>query len=611
MPQFIRTEGLSAGSAPIKITGSAGGLTLSTSATSSLINRGELTAVAIDAVDRSAPTPLSEDPGPGGDSIAGDASTTATLQLDRGVNGFINTAGDKDWYAIELTAGTFYQFSLKGVGTGANPDPLLELRDAAGNLVALDDDGGTGRDSLLQTNVEQSGTYYLSAGAYQNNTGEYRLSAKEIPTPDILDSIDWGTVVDSSDTIQVYFAQAGETYDGETSLGWNAYEIQQAMLAFEQYANIVNVNFVQTTDASAADFKLVTNEAEDYLGYFNPPGETNEGVGVFSRPGFGWDEGGEGGLDQGGYGFITLIHEFGHGMGLAHPHDNGGTSTVMLGVTGPFDSYGAFDLNQGVYTTMSYNDAWPVGPDGLSEEAGYGWQGTMMALDVAILQEKYGANTSYRTGNDTYLLATDNAPGTMYACIWDAGGNDWLAYTGASNAVLDLRAATIDYSPTGGGVISHVAGIIGGYTIAQGAVIENAGGGSGNDSLTGNDSANKLKGGGGADSLNGGMGSDRLSGGGGADVFLFTAVDTGKDTIVDLNDNDIINLKLIDANSTLAGDQKFKLVDGFDGHAGQAWLSYDDVKNKTVLQLDIDGDSKADMRVLMTGDHSDFIGFVL
>src|SRR3712207_3044369 len=101
------------------------------------------------------------------------------------------------------------------------------------------------------------------------------------------------------------------------------------MLAFQQYENIINVDFVITNDPTNATFKLVTTTNSDgTLGYFNPPGETNAGVGVFWRDGFGWEEAGEGGLAQGSYGFITLIHEFGHGMGLAHPHDDGGTSTV-------------------------------------------------------------------------------------------------------------------------------------------------------------------------------------------------------------------------------------------------------------------------------------------
>ena len=34
------------------------------------------------------------------------------------------------------------------------------------------------------------------------------------------------------------------------------------------------------------------------------------------------------------------MHEVLHGLGLAHPHDTGGTSTVMQGVRSDFDDYG-------------------------------------------------------------------------------------------------------------------------------------------------------------------------------------------------------------------------------------------------------------------------------
>ena len=74
-------------------------------------------------------------------------------------------------------------------------------------------------------------------------------------------------------------------------------------------------------------------------------------------------------------------------------------------------------------------------------------------------------------------------------------------------------AATLDYSPTGGGVVSFVDGVWGGYTIANGVVIENATGGSGDDVLLGNSAANVLTGNAGNDTLMGRGGNDTLNGG--------------------------------------------------------------------------------------------------
>ncbi len=355
----------------------------------------------------------------------------------------------------------------------------------------------------------------------------------------LLDSIDWGTqVTPTGNVINVYFAANGETFDGETSKGWSNYEKQQAMEAFGVFENVIDITFNVVTNQADADFKLVTTKNVGWLGYFNPPGTLNEGVGVFNKDGAGWNN--NGGLEQGGYGFITLIHEFGHAMGLAHPHDTGGSSPKMHGVTSAFNDYGSFGLNQGVFTTMTYNDGWATGPDGTTSSNKFGWQGSLMALDIALLQQKYGANTSFMAGDNTYKLPKKNKDGTFYSALWDTGGTDTISNMGSSrDAVIDLRAATLNYERGGGGYVSYADGIYGGFTIANGVVIENAIGGSGDDRLTGNGQDNvlrgkkgndklvgkkgddKLVGSGGSDKLVGGSGDDKLVGSGGRDKFVF------------------------------------------------------------------------------------------
>ncbi|MFD1702464.1 pre-peptidase C-terminal domain-containing protein [Methylopila henanensis] len=446
------------------------------------------------------------------DTIPGDATTTETIAVGGSEVGYIGPdSSDEDWYGVTLTEGETYTVSLAASGDG-ELDPYLYVYDLAGGLLYANDDSGEGLNSSLTFTATYTGQYYLGAAAYLSggNIGEYTLSIDiDVPPPpaDLLDSIDWGTQVSTQDNvIRVYFAADGETFDGETSIGWSAYEITQAMLAFETYAHILDVTFEIVDDVVSSDFQLVLDlDDPGSLGYFNPPGEINAGVGWFNADGVGWSDG----LEQGGYGFITLIHEYGHGLGLAHPHDNGGTSVIMDGVTGPFGSYGVADLNQGVFTTMSYNDAWPLGPLGLSGTYAYGWQGTPMALDIAVLQEKYGANTDYNSGDNVYLLPSANALGTFYSAIWDGGGVDEIRYDGTAAATIDLRAATLLYEYGGGGFISYASDVIGGFTIANGVVIENATGGSGNDVLVGNAGRNVLNGRGGADEMIGGAGNDR------------------------------------------------------------------------------------------------------
>ncbi len=53
----------------------------------------------------------------------------------------------------------------------------------------------------------------------------------------------------------------------------------------------------------------------------------------------------------------------------------------MLGVTASTGSYGIYNLNQGVYTVMSYNDAWDFHPDGPTSEHPTGAIGLVIDRD--------------------------------------------------------------------------------------------------------------------------------------------------------------------------------------------------------------------------------------
>ncbi len=518
----------------------------------------------------------------GQDTVAESTATTATLAMGGSVTGYINSTTDEDWYAVELSAGLTYSFALNGTntnGNGALSDPLIRLYNSAGSQVTFNDDGGPGLNSLLNFTPGTTGTYYIAADAFSTQTGEYTMSVNG-PSP--LDSIDWGTTaVAPGATINVYFAGNGETFDGVTSLGWSAYEIQQAMAAFGLYQNVLNVSFNQVGSAAGSNFQLVTTNNVSYLGYFNPPGTTNAGVGVFANDGTGWNN--TGGLAQGGYGFITFIHEFGHAMGLAHPHDGGGTSSVMAGVTSSTGDYGDYNLNQGVFTTMTYNDGWATGPLGAVPSLNYGYQGALMALDIASLQADYGANTSTNSGGTNYFLPTTNAGGTFYSAIWDTGGIDSIVGTGSVSVTIDLRPASLQYATGGGGYVSYVAGIYGGYTIANGVVIENAFGSSANDTIRGNEAGNTLVAGAGNDTIYGYGGNDWLYGQAGNDTIYAGAGavdvsigDTGIDTIYGQDGFDYIYGYA--GNDVLWGGNDVDVIyggsglDSLYGQSGTDWL---------------------------------------
>jgi VCBS repeat-containing protein len=143
-------------------------------------------------------------------------------------------------------------------------------------------------------------------------------------------------------------------------------------------------------------------------------------------------------------------------------------------------------------------------------------------------------------------------------------------------------------------------------------------GNGGNNTLDGGAGDDVLKGGLGNDTLIGGTGADVLVGGGGTDTFVVTAASIHTsgaietDTVNDLiaGQGDRLDLSAIDADSVTAGDQAFHLVGGFTHHAAEMTLTF--AAGSTVLQLDVDGDGRADYRMTIAGNVTgDSAGWLL
>jgi serralysin len=387
----------------------------------------------------------------------------------------------------------------------------------------------------------------------------------------------------------------GETVYGVQAASWTTSRLDALKSALQSWENVANIQFSYVANPDLADLEyfLVSGSAmawlagdDDTLGFHeSPDGSVGAPLyGFFNQDGYGWNTAG---LKPGGYGYITLLHETGHGLGLAHPHDGGSgdDASVFPGVTAAFDDYGDYDLNQGIWTTMSYNDGWNLYP---ASSSAFGYQGTPMALDIAAIQAIYGANTSYHTGADNYLLPKVNGSGSYWSCIWDAGGSDSISNQGAKLAcVIDLRAATL-IGENAGGYVSQASGILGGYTIAYGVTIENARGGYGNDILQGNAADNTLEGGRGDDLLLGGAGLDTASYAYASKaVQVSLALGTasggdGNDTLIDMENilggraSDTLSGN--DSANSISGGKGIDHISGSDGNdtlvgdAGNDWL---------------------------------------
>jgi hypothetical protein len=571
--------------------------------------------------------------------------TTGRVRPEGFVRGVLETRGDHDWYRVELDPGR-YVVRLSGTGDDPVGHPLLLVRDENG--ARLDRSDGLFGESRVGFSINNNRTtLYLDVsgkGPYTvprdsdgvpgrkvgHATGDFTLSVNRLEDSP-LDAIA-GSVRLDEPVVDVYFVPdggSGEIFDGGRTVessGWNGYQVRQAMAALQAFSQVCDISFRQTHQRAKAELELLTYGQLDppYSGVFQPPGTIGEGTGIFAagldaivyndwadRPG--------GGLERGAPGWGLMLHEFGHGLGLAHPHDPGFGSVVMDGIKPPDEekSYpfrpGDFGLNDSRFTVMSYRG---MGVDDGSRRD-YGHAMGPMAFDIAALQQMYGAARSH-AGGDSYLLPTRNGLGTGYLCIWDTGGEDTIrAGRTDRNVTIDLNPATLAYEPGGGGFLSSARGVNGGFTIASGVEIENAAAGDGHDRLVGNALDNRLLGGAGADRIQGRAGADRLDAGddNARDLLVYRALsDSGPrraeaDRIAGFDSRDgrreqtwdRLDLSALDGDADAPGNQPLRLVRSFAPDPGEppGQVRVERQGDDIHVLIDLDADTTADMRLIL------------
>ena len=233
---------------------------------------------------------------------------------------------------------------------------------------------------------------------------------------------------------------------------------------------------------------------------------------------------------------------------------------------------------------------------------------------VAVSLLLTGPQNTGGAGTDT-LVSIENLIGSPFddtlaaantgSSLRGMGGNDVLV-SGAGDDTLDGGAGTnsVSYARATAAVTVSLA-LEGSAQNTHGAgsdtliAIENLIGSKFNDTLTGDSNANLIT---------GGAGRDTMTGGGGADTFVFTAITDSKvaapDLITDFTSGqDRIDLSAIDANTALPGDQAFHLG-ATAKHAGDIVVHFDAAHNRTVIDLYVNADSKADAEIWLTGNHA-------
>ncbi|MES2296970.1 MAG: Ig-like domain-containing protein, partial [Pseudomonadota bacterium] len=279
-------------------------------------------------------------------------------------------------------------------------------------------------------------------------------------------------------------------------------------LAIKTWDDLIRNNMVQTSSTSS-DIELAYLTHADFFAhaYFPEDGTAwlNASYADLATPVFGQ------------YGFLTMVHELGHTLGLNHMGDYDASRGDLPTPSSYQDST--------VFSVMSYfgpgqGDNWPVAQaDWIGSDNQTYYPQTPMLNDVMVIQRIYGASTTTRTGNTVYGFGSNlsGADATLYdftlnrhpiMTLFDSGGVDTLNLSGwQTPSQIDLVA----------GHYSSVNAMSNNIAIAFGTVIENAVGGGGADRITGNAAANNLDGGVGNDTISGAEGDDTLTGGLGND----------------------------------------------------------------------------------------------
>ena len=219
------------------------------------------------------------------------------------------------------------------------------------------------------------------------------------------------------------------------------------------------------------------------------------------------------------------------------------------------------------------------------------------------------------TGKGQLQIATGGELSTGHVAAGET-----VAFTGSSG-ILAISSASLDSAKT---YDAKITGFAVGDAIDFGAVVTSASYNSSNGILSlhngsavvaklhlvGDYSGAAFQ----TAAVDGGAQITVSAGSAGHDTFVFAALSdspvSAPDLISDFVSGDKIDLSAIDANAAQAGDQAFHFG-ATSGHAGDIVAHYDAAHGRTVIDLYVNGDAKADAEIWLAGNHalsaSDFV----
>ncbi|MCB1518728.1 MAG: pre-peptidase C-terminal domain-containing protein [Hyphomicrobiaceae bacterium] len=494
-----------------------------------------------------------EKPPFGFNDIPDDNSSIETLTTAATVSSNIGGAGDRDWFAVDLVAGTTYTFEMTQNGV-SNLTSHLMLRKAGGKILADDWDSGRGGSQLTFT-ATQTGTFFLDAGALSNTDGNYNLTMYEgspFGANDIAGDKNTTATLQHGDIVKSKIAPI----DLDDDEDWFKVELK----AGETYTFTM-----EATAGSALD---------GYLGIFRPNGDLVASINNGQHPDDprGWIGPGDGSGD------VELTYTATK------------TGTYYLAATTAITSTNLAGHSDGAYRVSM-----------LQAGKGTDRDDILIGTDENDVLDGLAGNDLIRgRGGNDFLVG---GPGDDR--LFGNAGNDVLNYTRGDDLLdggagfdrfyctrsrsdnkgfeIDLRLKGWQEMPHGRVKLVSIEDVYGSFwrDVLKGSnADERLFGSSGNDLLIGRGGSDDLRGGddkdtlqgdGGRDKIDGGYGNDQLTGGKGGDTFIFQPDATrrpakfGHDTITDfdvgnldekMDFSKIYNARKSDFDITLAANAK-------------------------------------------------------
>ncbi len=106
----------------------------------------------------------------------------AVLEFAEIPGSLVALPGDRDVFQVHAAQRGLFTIDVET--TDARLDTFLSVYDSRGNMVAIDDDGGDGRNSRLTFPTFMGETYQIEVAGYSDNSvGKYRLTVQAAPEP--------------------------------------------------------------------------------------------------------------------------------------------------------------------------------------------------------------------------------------------------------------------------------------------------------------------------------------------------------------------------------------------------------------------------------------------